>query len=96
MPTPHDPFSALADPTRRAILRFLREGSKTAGEIAEPFHQSAPTISHHLRALRLAGLVRSERRGTQVVYTLQANVLEELASELFDLLGPNRKKAGVK
>jgi ArsR family transcriptional regulator, arsenate/arsenite/antimonite-responsive transcriptional repressor len=79
------PFEALADPTRRAILKRLRGGSLSAGEIAEAFHLTKPTLSHHFRVLEVAGLVRSERHGTRIVYTLQANVLEELAAELMDL-----------
>jgi DNA-binding transcriptional ArsR family regulator len=79
------PFEALADPTRRAILKLLRSGSRSAGDIAEAFHLSKPTLSHHFKVLREAGLVRSERRGTSIVYTLQANAIEELASELLDL-----------
>ncbi len=83
-------FSALSDPTRRAILKMLRGGSKTAGEIAVAFHLTKPTLSHHFRVLRHAGLVRAERRGTNVVYTLQTNVLEDLATELLDLARPRR------
>jgi DNA-binding transcriptional ArsR family regulator len=85
MKTHANAFEALADPTRRAILKRLRAGSLSAGELAEFFHLSKPTLSHHFGVLRAAGLVRSERRGTSVVYTLQANVLEELAAELLDL-----------
>jgi DNA-binding transcriptional ArsR family regulator len=85
--TPSDLFRALGDPTRRGILRLLRKGSLGAGEIAEHFAISKATLSHHFRTLEEAGLVRSERRGTRVVYTLQANLLEELASELLDLAG---------
>lgn len=81
-------FSALADPTRRKIVRLLRLGSLTAGEIAARFDLSKPTLSHHFRALREAGLVRAERRGTSIVYTLQSNVLEDLAAELLDLAAP--------
>jgi ArsR family transcriptional regulator, arsenate/arsenite/antimonite-responsive transcriptional repressor len=83
----HTLFEALSDPTRREILRSLRAGSKTAGAIADAFHLSKPTISHHLQALRLAGLVRSEREGTSVHYTLQSNVLEDAALELLELAG---------
>lgn len=79
------PFAALADPTRRAVLKLLRTGSKTAGEIAETFHLTKPTLSHHFRVLRSAGLIRAERRGTSIVYTLQSNVLEDVASELLEL-----------
>src|SRR6185437_15269866 len=78
-------FQALADPTRRAILKLLRGGSRTAGEIAEAFELSKPTLSHHFRVLQEAGLVRSERRGTFIVYTLQSNVIEDLAAELYEL-----------
>ena len=78
-------FAALADPTRRGILKLLRQGSRAAGDVASEFSLAKPTISHHLRLLEEAGLVRSERRGTSIVYTLQANVLEELAAELLDL-----------
>jgi DNA-binding transcriptional ArsR family regulator len=85
MKTKRSPFEALADPTRRAILKRLRGGSLTAGEIAEAFHLTKPTLSHHFRVLEVAGLVRSERHGTRIVYTLQANVLEELAAELLEL-----------
>lgn len=80
-----DAFDALADPTRRAILRLLRGGSRTAGEIAENFHLSKPTLSHHFRVLRAAGLLRAERRGTSIVYTLQSNAIEDLAAELLDM-----------
>ncbi len=79
-------YAALADPTRRKILKLLRAGSLTAGEIAEKFHLSKPTLSHHFRVLRAAGLVRAERRGTSIVYTLQSNALEDLAAELLDLV----------
>lgn len=78
-------YDAIADPTRRALLRALRDGSRTAGDLASPFHLSKPTLSHHLKVLRQAGLVRAEKRGTQVFYTLSANVLEELAAELLDI-----------
>ena len=78
------PFEALADPTRRAILRRLRRGALAAGEVGEAFHLSKPTLSHHLRVLRLAGLVRSEKQGTRVVYTLQTGALEDVASELLE------------
>jgi DNA-binding transcriptional ArsR family regulator len=79
------PFEALADPTRRAILKRLRGGSLSAGEIAEAFQLTKPTLSHHFRVLRTAGLVRSERHGTTIVYTLQTNVIEDLAAEILEL-----------
>ncbi len=81
----HGAFSALGDPTRRAILRMLRKSPKTAGELAAEFDLTKPTLSHHFRVLEAAGLVRSEKHGTRVVYALQTGVLEDLATELLDL-----------
>ena len=80
------PFEALGDGTRRAILKRLRRGSLAAGEIAAFFPQlTKPTLSHHFAVLKAAGLVRAERQGTRIVYTLQTNVLEDLAAELLEL-----------
>ena len=79
-------FDALGDDTRREILRVLADGEKSAGDIAAQFNLSKPTLSHHFRVLRAANLVRSERRGTSIVYTLQSNVVEDAARVLFDLL----------
>lgn len=84
-PPPRSPFEALADPNRRAILKLLRKGSMSAGEIAEAFHLTKPTLSHHFRVLKSAGLIRAERRGTSIVYALQTGMLEDLAAELLDL-----------
>lgn len=78
-------LAALSDETRRRILTLLRAGSKSAGEIAAEFSLSKPTISHHLKVLDEAGLVRSERRGTSIVYTLQSNVIEDLAQAVLEL-----------
>jgi len=89
-------FSALSDPTRRQILKVLRSGSMPAGEIADTFHLSKPTLSHHFRILKAAGLVRSERRGTSIVYTLQSSVLEDLAAELIELASPQARSKGVR
>jgi ArsR family transcriptional regulator, repressor of sdpIR and other operons len=90
--TTHGPFAALSDPTRRAILRQLRKGTKTAGEIAAEFDLTKPTLSHHFRVLQAAGLVRAEKRGTNVVYALQTGVLEDLATEILELTGAGTKE----
>lgn len=71
-------FKALNDPTRRAILEALRAGPRTAGEIAEQFNFSKPTISHHLDLLRQADLVNSHKQGLFVTYTLNLTVMDEL------------------
>jgi DNA-binding transcriptional ArsR family regulator len=89
----HGAFTALSDPTRRAILRLLRKGSKTAGEIAAEFDLTKPTLSHHFRVLQVAGLLRAEKRGTSIVYTLQSNVLEDLAAEILEIASSGSEKA---
>lgn len=63
-------FKALSDPTRREILRLLRERAMTAGEITKRFDLAKPTLSGHFAVLREADLVRSEKSGTSVIYQL--------------------------
>jgi DNA-binding transcriptional ArsR family regulator len=75
-------FSALADPTRRAVLDLLRRGSLPAGRIAEAFPVSRPAISKHLRLLRRAHLVREHREGRHRVYHLNPEPLKALDSWL--------------
>ena len=70
---------------RPAAAQDLNRPPGSAGAIAEAFHLSKPTISHHLKVLAEAGLVRSERRGTSLVYTLQSNAIEEIAERLMEL-----------
>ncbi|MEJ2215360.1 MAG: autorepressor SdpR family transcription factor [Gemmatimonadota bacterium] len=88
-----DAFKALADPTRRGILRLLREGPRTSGQIAEQFDSAWPTVSRHLGVLRAAGLITSERRGQQVVYELNTTVFQEVIEELLDWIPGRRKDA---
>ncbi|GIP37968.1 transcriptional regulator [Paenibacillus sp. J31TS4] len=71
-------FKALADPTRRMILEMLRQGELTAGEIADRFAMTKPSISHHLSQLKQAGLVQDERRGQHICYSLNKSVLQDL------------------
>lgn len=70
-------FKALSDPTRRRVLELLRERPLTAGELADHFQVSRPTMSAHFSVLREAGLVASARHGKSVVYELRLSVLEE-------------------
>lgn len=78
-------LSALADPTRRQILQMLNAGDLTASEIGAHFNISAPSISHHLKVLRDAELVESERHGQTIVYSLNATVIQEVLQALFTL-----------
>lgn len=70
-------FRALADPTRRKILQLLKARPMNAGEIAEHFAISKPTLSAHFTVLREADLIGSEKDGKHVTYWLNASVLEE-------------------
>jgi DNA-binding transcriptional ArsR family regulator len=73
---PNAVFSALADPTRRAVLDLLREGTLPAGQIAEVFPISRPAISKHLRLLRRAHLVNETRMSRQRLYSLNVAPLK--------------------
>ena len=75
-------FRALADGTRRDILRLLRDGPHSSGEIAERFDSSWPTISRHLAVLRDAGLVTTERHGQEIRYELNTSVFQDLIQHL--------------
>jgi ArsR family transcriptional regulator len=70
-------YKALADPTRRRILELLRERSMTAGELAEHFALSKPTLSGHFAVLRQADLITAEKSGTSITYRLNLSVLED-------------------
>ena len=72
-----DVFKALAHPARRQIREVLKTGPKSAGEIAEAFNLSKPTLSGHFAKLREAGLISAEPDGTTIYYTLNVSVLEE-------------------
>ncbi len=85
-------FRALADPTRRRILRLLRERRRTSGEIADAFQSSWPTISRHLAVLRLAGLIVRERQGQFIVYDVNTTVLQEVIELLLDSVPDRRSR----
>ena len=80
-----DVYRALSDPTRRKILKLLRDGPLPAGQIATEFPIAWPSVSRHLSLLTSAGLVRSERKGQQLFYELTTSVLVDIVTELVDL-----------
>lgn len=82
----NEAFKALADPTRREILQLLREKSMNAGDIADHFKISKPSISHHLNLLKQAGLVMDERQGQHILYTLHTTVVEDVIGWMFNIL----------
>lgn len=81
----NDAFKALADPTRREILRLLRRGEMTAGEIALRFDTTKPTLSHHFAVLKDADLVTARRDGQTIWYSLNSTVLEDVVAWAIDL-----------
>jgi DNA-binding transcriptional ArsR family regulator len=87
-------FKALADPTRRAILKLLGRRARAVNEIVEAFALSQPAISRHLAVLRAAGLVSATREGQSVVYALDTTVMDDVARLLFDLAQPASLRAG--
>jgi len=71
-------FKALNDETRRQIIELLKEKDMNAGQIADRFHISKPSISHHLDILKRADLITSEKKGQFVEYSLNTSILEDL------------------
>ncbi len=71
-------FKALNDPTRREILELLQRGDLSAGDIADQFDMSKPSISHHLDLLRQAGLVESVKKGQFIYYSINTTVFDEM------------------
>lgn len=83
-------FQALTNSYRREIIKLLRWKNMSAGEIVEQFDIAQPTISRHLDVLRKAEIVTSERKGNQIIYSLNLSAIQEMfmyMSELFDCQG---------
>ena len=89
-----DVFKALSDETRREILRLLQAGDLTAGAIAENFAMSKPSISHHLSVLKQTELVTAERRGQEIVYSLNTTVFQDLMAYALGFLGKEEEGEG--
>ena len=87
-----DIFKALSDETRRQILTLLQDGDMTAGAIADNFAMSKPSVSHHLSTLKSAGLVFAERRGQEIVYSLDTTVFQDAMTVVMELFGPAEKE----
>jgi DNA-binding transcriptional ArsR family regulator len=87
-------FKAMADPTRRRILELLNEREMTAGDLAEQFELSKPTLSGHFAVLREADLVTSEKTGTSITYRLNISVLEHALLGFSNALGLGQARDG--
>jgi ArsR family transcriptional regulator, arsenate/arsenite/antimonite-responsive transcriptional repressor len=100
-PSSNQAFKAIADPTRREILRLLRRGEMTAGDLAERFDMTKPTMSHHFAVLKEADLLTSRRDGQQIWYGLNTTVVQDLMAWTMDLIHsdegrPTNNKRGAK
>jgi DNA-binding transcriptional ArsR family regulator len=87
LPLAGDPFDALGDTNRRAIVELLGSGGRTVGEIADALPISRPAVSRHLRLLKQAGLVIDEARGTRRIYQLHARGVEAVQAYLLQVWG---------
>lgn len=87
-----DVFRALAHPVRRQILELLKSGPKSAGEIADAFNLSKPTLSGHFGKLKDADLVNAEKAGTTIYYTLNVSVLEEAMLKFMSSMNISEEK----
>jgi len=84
-------FKALNDPTRRAILELLKKKDLTAGEIADQFNISKPSISHHLDLLKQASLVVAVKEGQFIFYSINTTVMDEMLKWLMQLSAKKKK-----
>lgn len=87
-------FKALADPNRRAILKLLQRGPRSAGDIADAFPLSKGTLSHHFNLLKDAELVRCEHQGTSRIYALNTSVVEDVLTMLSELFSERTQGRG--
>ncbi|GJI99492.1 transcriptional repressor SdpR [Duganella rhizosphaerae] len=91
MSASNNAFKAIADPARREILRLLRPGEMTAGDLAAHFDMSKPTMSHHFAVLADADLITRRREGQTIWYGLNTTVLQDVLSWMMDLAGAETK-----
>ena len=88
----NDVFKALSDSTRRKIIDLLKEKDMTAGDIAEYFNITKPSISHHLSILKQADLVSDERQGQFIYYSLNTSVLEDVLAWFLSFSNKEKKE----
>lgn len=87
-----DVFKALSDPTRRKILELLNDQSLNAGEIADYFQITKPSISHHLTILKKSGLIIDERQGQNIVYSLDMTVFQDVMTWFMSFMNVGETK----
>lgn len=89
-----DFFQALASPYRREIIKMLKWKNMSAGEIAEKFTISQPSISRHLDVLKRAEIITAERRANQIFYSLNLSVMQEMYIQLKDFFDTKQESVG--
>jgi DNA-binding transcriptional ArsR family regulator len=85
-------FKALADPTRRQIIEMLREKDMTAGDIADQFDMSKPSISHHLDLLKQADVVTTVKEGQFIRYSLNTTVFDDMVQWVVTMAADRKTK----
>lgn len=88
----NDVFDALSHPIRREVLELLKRGGMTAGELADHFPVSKPTMSGHFAKLKAAGLILGENRAGSIVYTLNMSTLEEAVLGFMRRMATDRRE----
>lgn len=88
----NETLKAISDPVRRNILILLKDGRKSAGEIAEKFDLTGATVSYHLSKLKRAELIEEEKYKNYIYYSLNASVFEEVLTWIYHLGGRNNEK----
>lgn len=88
----NETLKAISDPVRRDILSMLKNGKKSAGEIAERFNLTNATVSYHLAKLKKADLIVEEKYKNYVYYNLNSTVFEDILTWIYDLGGMNNEK----
>lgn len=86
-------FQALSNPCRREIIELLKWKNMNAGEIAEHFQIAQPSVSRHLDVLKKAEIITAERKGTQLIYSLNLSTVQEILLCMTELLTKREEKA---
>lgn len=89
-------FKALSDRNRRKIINLLKKKEMTAGEIADHFEISKPSVSEHLKVLRNADLINSEKKGQYITYFLDSTILQEVISYFMEIISNEQNKQWTK
>ena len=92
----NDLFKALADPSRRKIIRLLKDGPMNVGEILAHFEISGASLNHHLNILKSGGLVDAEKKGQYMIYTLNTTVFHEMIEWIFEIRNESQQTPAPK